>query len=654
MFQSAHGVQPRPDQVTDMVYRPAKSESNPRWILAAILLLLPISAVFADSGQGAQPGRGYALNPHGILPGLTPDPNGLNPLSRGTRTPAGFLYGQPWQPPSLAPLSSTDWLYDLSFEVGYLATTGDTDSARFREYADMNEGTFVPGFALLAEEPGSGRYLEAYGGAVGRSDEYYQFDFGKAGYYRFSAFYNSIPHEFARGVPVLWNGVGSERLELPPELTPGGSTAVAVRDAFDAADNSRLSLERDEAGVSVRIMPLESLDLFASASSEERDGTRPFGGAFTFPFLGQVTESVEPIDYTTNEVSAGIHYMAELLQANLIYTGSWFRNDKDTLVWESPGLATSPGDFIPGEGRFALAPDNDYHNIRLDLAAPLPWWRGRYSVSAAYSNMRQDDDLRPPTISSATIAGATGPINLDLWNTVDALSRRKADAEIEARMLHGRLQLQPFRLLRLGAEMRLHYQHNKTDYTAFNPLTGDYGYIALDGGLGADIPSLSGVFEPDFPGSRVRYRSIPFDKDTSRLGLTADYRLGRKSSLGLSAEHEEAEERHAQPRHDATVDHRTPAAGDGVRGHGARRDDARHADPEPQGRRRTECNLALFEDEAPELEEEFEERVHAAGLSDSWRRRSCSCPSRTRRSSTGGDSTGSPPTPTRRRDRCSS
>ena len=69
-------------------------------------------------------------------------------------------------------------------------------------------------------------------------------------------------------------------------------------------------------------------------------------------------------------------------------------------------------------------------------------------------------------------------------------------------------------------------------------MTGEFGHLALDGGLGGFFGFERGIYDPDLPGSRVHIRSIPFEKNSLLLALGADRQLGRHSRLNLSFEHE--------------------------------------------------------------------------------------------------------------------
>ena len=503
-----------------------------------LYLLAVAETVLADSGRGVDTALGNQLEPAVSIPGAQPHPYGLSPFNRHTRSPSGLRYPDVWQLPELSQIGAGDWQGGWATELGMLGTSGETDTASFREYGDWDEAPTLHRLWMRLEKTETGVYVEGLAGAVGRDDQYYRLTAGKYGRFELSGFYHSTPHVFAPNARVLWDGLGSGKLTLPASLTPATSTAAEVQTVFDTIGQNTLALRRDKAGVSLKFQPTRRLELFAQTTSEQRDGTRPFGGAFSYPSLGQVMETIEPIDYRTHDFSAGLRWGGVRQQINVAYAGSVFRNNQESLTWENPGLSTfSP--FTPNEGRFALAPDNDYHNLRIDYGSYLPVWRGRITASASYSSMRQDEALLPPTISSGLLNAGGRLIDLDLWNTVDALSARHADAEINHLPGSTKLTVQPTRKLKLTASLRFRDEDNKTDYSAFNPLTGDYGYIALDGGLGAVFATRSAVFDPSLPGSRVRIRNVPFEKDEFSAELGASYRVSSKTKLGLSYRHVE-------------------------------------------------------------------------------------------------------------------
>jgi hypothetical protein len=93
------------------------------------------------------------------------------------------------------------------------------------------------------------------------------------------------------------------------------------------------------------------------------------------------------------------------------------------------------------------------------------------------------------------------------------------------------LNLRPLAALRLHAGIRYFDRKNDTRYTAFNPSTGQIGYIAEDGALNAF--DLSRVFEPGVPTDDFRYRSSPYDYQKLEYEFRADYPvLGRTTISG--------------------------------------------------------------------------------------------------------------------------
>lgn len=99
-----------------------------------------------------------------------------------------------------------------------------------------------------------------------------------------------------------------------------------------------------------------------------------------------------------------------------------------------------------------------------------------------------------------------------------------------------------------------------TAYTAYNPLTGQYGYVALDGGLWVNSKGYSGLYSDTtgtistpsgnidvlrsvFP---IRYRSIPFEYRKDNYNVDADYRLARRTTLTFGYEREEYTRAHRE------------------------------------------------------------------------------------------------------------
>jgi len=491
----------------------------------------------ADSAVGTNIASGSQLNPTGLFLGLST--GRLSNFWEQSRSPTGLLYPRPPILPEMVQATSNpDWWSSAWAEVGFFGSSGKTGVASFREYGDWSNGPLISNAGFIAENRRTAFYVSANVGNVARDDQYYQLNVGKYGVFNTTLSYDEIPHVFTTNAKLLWNGGGTGNLTLPSGLTPGASTVPQVQSALSKILPGEFSLERQKAGFSFTYTPSEEYDVFFRVGNEWRDGERPMGATFNYPPRPTGTGSMElaePIHYQTLDVTAGVRFKGEELQANITYAGSFFSNDVHSLTWENPGLvAFGAGVFVPPRGRLALPPDNNYHTLKGDLAwniAP----KTRFVASAAYARMRQDADLLPPTINTGTIRGLITTINLANWNTVDSLSRKTADAAIDTFNLFAQFQTNITDDLRLDFELRDRNEDNKTNYLALNPLTGQYGYIATDGGLAAQANGrYNGVYEPGAPGSFVQIRNIPFARDNLDLTARAGYSFANRDRLEVS------------------------------------------------------------------------------------------------------------------------
>ena len=307
-----------------------------------------------------------------------------------------------------------------------------------------------------------------------------------------------------------------------------------MQNALAGTNVSTLELRRDRSALRAELRLLPELLLFADYKLEDRRGARPFGVGFGFPGNGAVIELAEPLDDRTHRVSTGLNFSRGHLHANLEYRGSFFRNDRESLIVENPLLISSGAAPIE-RARFALSTDNTWHNLRGDFALGLPL-QSRLTASVSASRMEQDEDLLPPTINDVLI-GPGGSVDLNDWNTTDALSRTEANAQINTLLLDFSFDTRPLPNLALKARCRYFDQDNDTKYSAFNPLqAGLSGYIIQDGGLSALSPARTGVDTGQFS---TRFRSIPFGYDRTRYQLAASYRLPARTRIGLDYERDE-------------------------------------------------------------------------------------------------------------------
>jgi len=478
----------------------------------------------------AEPPRD-SLHPGNAEVSEVPDPHGLSLLlDHRRRTPSGLLYPYP---PELYELSDLGdgWLARGAVETGYFWVSGDTHETRFTRYVERKDGPLLDLLDLELWHPERGDYLMLRAGSIGRHDQFYGLEADRAGWLRFRGSWSGVPHNYASDAISLFNGVGGDTLTLPRSLVPGGSTQADVAAAFEGRGDGKVDIQRDRTQLALRLRALPELSLNFGYALEDRHGDIPTGIGFAFPeystSLGGTLEVASPVDDQTQTARASVEWGGDIAQFNLAYNGSFFRNRDSSLTVEQPFESLGLAPIVAA--RLALAPDNDWNNVRADLAVNLPL-RSRVTGAFAWSRSTQDQDLLPPTIADVTLGG----VNLADWNTTAALSAKSAHARVDQTLIDVDLHLNPWRPLRVRAGVRYSDQNTDTNYRAFNPKTGQYGYIVEDGGFAATLgPDFLGIYDPNVPGSSWRYRNMPFGQAELVLDAGASLSLPLRTSFDL-------------------------------------------------------------------------------------------------------------------------
>jgi len=515
--------------------------------------LYPATADAGDTSGSMRVGDlqyGNALDPTGWGPLIWPkDPAGMSYLHAGMlRTPSGVLYPFPGSAPKANPLGpTTDWTYTGLLELGYVHVGGDRDAEFFRQYSGWKNGPVLGLLYLGFYNPRTGGFADLRGSRLSADDQYYRLRAGRYGSYRVEAFYRDIPHVVATDAYPLWNGVGTTHLTLPAPLLPGQSTPAQVAAVESQRPRRTIGLTRRRSGLSYEGTLYRNWIGYASVVNEKRDGTRLWGGPMFFSFPGQgltgaALETVRPIDFSTTDINLGLRKVGKLWRFNAVYTGSFFRDHKSSLYYQSPYHPTPvvpgvPAAGIIDQGQFALEPDNDYHNLRLELSRELRH-DGELSMSAAYGTMRQDDTLMPPVDCTGkggfVLGGADYTFNCADWNTPAALLRPRANARIDTGLLDARLSFHPTRKFSWHAELRYYKEDNKTRYLSYNPLTGQYGYISENGTQGTVVPGELGIFDPKNPlwwSALTQVENMPFSYQDSVFTLAGDWYASLRDTL---------------------------------------------------------------------------------------------------------------------------
>jgi hypothetical protein len=361
--------------------------------------------------------------------------------------------------------------------------------------------------------------------------------------------------------------------------TPQTGLAASIANTLAATDYSELSIVRKKGGARIDIALDNFWKGYASYSQERRTGARPY----SFIESGNTSVDIaEPIDYTTHDLLAGLQYSDSLNQANLRASLSLFRNKIGTLNVQYPlvtGAAT--GLAAIQSTTLDLYPDSNAINLKGEFARRLPdFFNGRFTAAVAWGSNRQNDDLLAPLLNASGVAttgnglatgagytNATANFDVSKWNTTAALSQPTAKQRLDSKLLDLGLSLKPTDDLSVKGNMHHYETVNKANdgnghqYTAYNPLTGQFGYINRDVALTSSVGSTTGVGGPCYTLSGVAVPNCLFngpllngtspansptnvvyslarDYKQDVFTLSADYDLGNRSSIEGTLERE--------------------------------------------------------------------------------------------------------------------
>ena len=159
-------------------------------------------------------------------------------------------------------------------------------------------------------------------------------------------------------------------------MTPytGSGGTLVLDDATQRADPERqadlnayvpiapqfeLRERRDIGRVDVVATPTPTLDVTASFTTQKHGGELPWGASFGF---SNDVEVALPYESRANDFTIGTEWTNTRNMLRVAYSGSWFDNVADPLVWDSP-LRLDDASGTPGRGRMSLWPSNSAQTI---------------------------------------------------------------------------------------------------------------------------------------------------------------------------------------------------------------------------------------------------------------------------------------------------
>ncbi len=440
-----------------------------------------------------------------------------------------------------------------------LPFTPPLSNSKFNEYRDIRNNFFVRRFNLNFDDIlGSKNYVSLQGQRAVYKDQSYLATFGQYGRFKVQFRFDEIPHTYTPTARLLYTrsspGVYTLPLELRNTLQAQSALATPARTlpifmvtqvtcgiAIPPATQPppctqsfitpAITRKAGTALVSYNVTP--DWNLNASFWREHQSGTRPIGlilnsSPSASATAGAGAELPEPIDYFNNTVKAGAEYGRKDWGVQFGYTGSFFENNINTLVFDNPFRVTSENGSNPLTGRMDLYPNNRAHYLNFAGGFDLTkYLRVMATVNPGW--LRQNDPFVPYTSNGAinTCGDGTQPCSSLAVLPVSSLNGDKQTLAMNATVV-----TVPWKNLQFKAAYRHYDYNNNTPIHTFTPIEGDV---------------LGGTPTPP-PGEEDNLaRATSFNKKT--LELSGNWFFAKRSSVKVGWEGEWFDRSHRDAAH---------------------------------------------------------------------------------------------------------
>ncbi len=523
----------------------------------------------------------FVLSQEQPAPPAKPAPVAEGIVDFGVRRVWGDVYGRP----------------DLPFKPDVL-------TSKFNEYGDRRNGFVIPKSRLLFDNfLGTQNYLSLQSQSTLYRNQSYLATFGQYGRFKVQFRYDEIPHIYTNTARSLYfqssPGVFTILPATKQALQDHSSiicavppcTAAQIAISLPGYINTQIvpgenfylpEIRRKAATASGSWDISENWNFSALYSREHEAGTRPIGQLF-YPSPsasassqpsnvsglqspGTGAEVPEAIDYHTTTVKAMTEYGKNDWGVQIGYTGSFFHNNIDALIFDNPfatadvgvqlipngtgGCTTTGGrpncviGAVPSRGETDLYPSNhaNYLNVAGAFSAGKhlrvmgtvnPEWRGQNDRFLPYTANSQI--LFPDSTGALTVPGTS----------VNLLPSPSLNGVRHILAMNYTAVYTPLKSVEVKAAYRQYDFKNPTAVFDLTPILGDTisGNTAATGQLVPGTASSGSGAAEDTNG-----RSNPgFDK--KNLELTGEWFLTKKNSLKIGWESEWFDRTHRDVAH---------------------------------------------------------------------------------------------------------
>jgi MtrB/PioB family decaheme-associated outer membrane protein len=347
--------------------------------------------------------------------------------------------GVPWWTHGYIELGGRGFLNDPQRDG--VAGLGGSSLAKYYEYSTIKPGAFS--YDWVSAGSADGLYqIDGWANNIGYSDQDYLLYGSIAGQQYISVLWDETPHVYSTGAQTQYNGVGTNHLTLPPGLSnqmfidagciphlPGGAPTGCVnpitpanaakvkQDILNSTHQTDLGIRRDTASVDYRWTPTDAWDIQADYSHMRRTGTQVDGVVFSPGTSGVRVDAPKPVADTTQNYGASAEYAGSWLwdkkfNLKVAYSGSTYTDDYSSYTVDNPFCPTGAvnnvcarnGSASSPTALMSLWPSNYANGMSTTMGVDLPF-TSRYMGTFAYTNMRQNEQFQPFTLTPFTATG---------------------------------------------------------------------------------------------------------------------------------------------------------------------------------------------------------------------------------------------------------
>jgi MtrB/PioB family decaheme-associated outer membrane protein len=365
------------------------------------------------------------------------------------------------------------------FQLSGRLSSIEGDPARWQRYEDLRDGLLFTTGRLLREASDWAARLTADN--LGWRDQRYSGTYERIGRFVVSGLWDQIPQFYSvdTRTPFTTPGDGVLVLDDAAQRAASHSVYPAIAPQFDLRER------RDIGAIHIGATPTTRVDITGNFTTTSHSGELPWGADFGF---SNDNEVALPYESRTNDLTLGAQWTNTRAMIRGAYTGSWFNNQDDTLVWDNP-LVLTDSPTAPGRGRTALWPSNSLQTLSTAGYAKFAR-RTQVTGSLAFGWWSNNEALLPFTINSA----------------LPQLPLPRATAEAAAHTVATNVNL----VSRPGNDWRFSARFRRYDYNNETPETAIPQFINYDTSLATSLTGGPELFAHD---------RNTFDADATWTGL---------------------------------------------------------------------------------------------------------------------------------------